>query len=126
MDLPHTLAFVGPLLAGGGAALTAYDMVRGQLRATVRRLFENQGRLLSEPYLNAVARYRELPEDHACREEWIREAQAQAKGEIDSAIQTWRQFEEKEQEVSFRFGIRGLVLIAIGSVCQSLPALMSS
>jgi hypothetical protein len=125
MEIRHVLSIMGTLLTAVGALLTAYDILRGPVRVTTRRLFMAQAEILSGVYLRLLAKYRELPEGHERKDEWIKEAEALAKKSVEQATDEWRHFEEKEQETSFRLGIRGLLLIAVGALMECLANLLA-
>jgi hypothetical protein len=125
MYIARALAVLGPLVTAVGAAFTAYDILRSPLRTVRRRLLEDQAKLLSDAWLRIVAKYRDLPDTHSRKEEWTREGEAKARKEFEDATESWRRFEEEEHEYSFRLVIRGLLLIFLGSVLQSLAAFLA-
>jgi hypothetical protein len=124
MNVAHALGFAGPLLAAAGALLLAYDIARGRLRTTLKRFLDDQGQLLSDAHMTWAAKYRQLPEGHSRRDECIKEQEALARSQTEVSKQKLRRFEDEELDASVRWGVRGLILIAIGSVCQSIAAII--
>jgi hypothetical protein len=77
-------------------------------------------------YGRIIQRYGELPEaTHAeAKRKWIAETEAAMRAADERARAWLHEFDYDEYSTSLRYGVRGLLLIAMGSVMQSAAALL--
>lgn len=123
-----TLAVLGPLLAAIGAAFLIYDMLRAPLRLTLLSDFPRARiRIENDYHDRKMAKLKELSPPYTKEEldaviaEEIERHKKAIRAEEDSAARE----DYKEREYSFRVAIRGIVLVLIGSLMQSLSAYLS-
>lgn len=128
--LPLVLGIAGPLLTAGGALLLAYDVLNGPAAWYLREFFGARSwELLRQHHERNIKRLRELPMPPYTPEEIQRlvdDAEAQFK-ELE-----WHGKERVRDTTiaglfrSQRLALSGLVLVAVGSLCQSVAAWLSA
>ena len=128
--IPLILAIAGPLLTAGGALLLAYDALNGPAAWYLREFFGARSwELLRQDHERNIKRLRELRMPPYTPEEIQRlvdEAEARFK-ELE-----WHGRERLHDTTvvglfrSQRLTLSGLVLVAVGSLCQSVAAWLSA
>ncbi len=128
--LPLVLAIAGPLLTAGGALLLAYDVLHGPAAWYLREFFGARSwELLRQDHERNISRLRELRMPPYTLEEiqrLVEDAETRFK-ELE-----W-QGKERVRDTTIlnlfrsqRLALWGLALVAVGSLCQSVAALLSA
>jgi hypothetical protein len=129
LPLDRVFAIAGPLLAATGAVLLAYDILRGPVVWYRREFFGTRSwELQRDSHEKDMRRLRELPIPPYSEGE-IRQLVDEA--ETRYKVLEWNRREEMRDTTltgllqSQKVALAGLGLVAVGSVLQSLAALLS-
>jgi hypothetical protein len=128
LSLRTALAFFGPLLTAGGATLLAYDILRGPVRWYDEHFF----------FRGAKAALLQMRDSTLKKYEELRHLYPSAEYDklVDTTVATYSKlieaeearFTEKglsERSWSVQLAVWGLGLVVIGSLMQSVSALLS-
>jgi hypothetical protein len=122
----HVLSVTGPVLTALGAALLAYDVMRGPLRLSFRR--EHAGRLDAEAAIRdeATRPFASARDGYSTDEREVVLAGINRKfeGVVRCAKDTFNAAATLEYDRAFYLGVAGLVLVGLGSVCETTAAVL--
>ena len=128
--VPLVLAIAGPLLTAGGALLLAYDALHGPAAWYLREFFGARSwELLRQDHERNIKRLRELPMPPYKPDEIQRlvdDAEARFKALEWQGRERLRDTTISGLFRSQRLAVSGLMLVAVGSLCQSLAAWLSA
>src|SRR5581483_6819510 len=126
--IAKALAVIGPLMAAAGAGLLTYDIMRGPVR-WYDQYFFHRGRLNAMKRLHDSneALIKSLPPSVYPADEIERmgsEATQKYQQEVLKQEEVTSQTDLKERERSLKLGLYGIGLVAIGSLFQSIAAIL--
>lgn len=124
------LAIAGPAVTAGGALLLAYDALHGPAAWYLREFFGARSwELLRQDHERNIKRLRELPMPPYTPEEIQRlvdDAQARFRELEWEGRERIRETTSSNLFRSQRLALWGLALVAVGSLCQSVAAWLST